>query len=456
MYVNEHRWARGTHRSIAFSRPATDAPGNVRVGIQTWGTEGDIRPCFSLANALRSRGHDVRIVYTNVEGRDFGDLARRCRVDATSVGSEYFEAHRDRLALRATESFELGNPLEQLRRIASDLIDPVATDMLAAGDSLAQDVDVMVVHFLAYPGFTAAERHRRPIVMIALAPAFASAHYAPIGFPALGRWLNPLSWKLAERILESIFRDRANRLRYSVGLAPIRGLARRNVTDTLLGLVAISPALFPRPPDWASNLHVSGFLNLPESAEPWEPDVALREFLDRGSPPAFLSFGSMFNLGHDRTVAAVRALAESLPRARSRGIIQAPDAVIGDAPRHDLVHYITRAPHAKLFPRCSMIVHHGGAGTTQSALQAGRPSVVVPHAADQFYWGDLLFSLGVASKPLRSTRLTPTRLAERIRYAIERPAMTERAAVLGRSLASERGPERAVELIEAAMSASRG
>ena len=43
-----------------------------RIGLQTWGTEGDVRPFFALGHALQKRGHEVRVVYTSVEGRDFG------------------------------------------------------------------------------------------------------------------------------------------------------------------------------------------------------------------------------------------------------------------------------------------------------------------------------------------------------------------------------------------------
>ena len=35
-------------------------------------------------------------------------------------------------------------------------------------------------------------------------------------------------------------------------------------------------------------------------------------------------------------------------------------------------------------PQCAAIVHHGGAGTTISALSVGVPQVVVPQGADQF------------------------------------------------------------------------
>jgi UDP:flavonoid glycosyltransferase YjiC (YdhE family) len=41
-------------------------------------------------------------------------------------------------------------------------------------------------------------------------------------------------------------------------------------------------------------------------------------------------------------------------------------------------------PLTAALPSCSVVIHHGGAGTTLSALAAGVPQVVVPQGADQF------------------------------------------------------------------------
>ncbi len=47
--------------------------------------------------ALGTRGHTVRVVSTNVEGRDFADLAAQAGVQATSVGGAYFSENEARL-----------------------------------------------------------------------------------------------------------------------------------------------------------------------------------------------------------------------------------------------------------------------------------------------------------------------------------------------------------------------
>jgi len=59
------------------------------------------------------------------------------------------------------------------------------------------------------------------------------------------------------------------------------------------------------------------------------------------------------------------------------------------------------------------VVHHGGAGTTQSATLAGKPSVIIAHIGEQEYWGTELRRRGIAGKTLWRRRVTAAALARR-------------------------------------------
>jgi hypothetical protein len=48
-----------------------------------------------------------------------------------------------------------------------------------------------------------------------------------------------------------------------------------------------------------------------------------------------------------------------------------------------------------LLPTCAAVVHHGGAGTTFSALVAGVPQLVLPHAGDQYANAEAVHGRGV-------------------------------------------------------------
>ncbi len=420
----------------------------MRIGLQTWGTEGDVRPFVALARELSSRGHTVRLLYTSVEGRDFDALAASCGIDARAVGGEYFRDHREELERKASENFNVSNPLIQLRAIVSDLMDPVVDAGYAAARELCEESDVMVGHFLFHPTGTAAVASGRPYVMVMLQPVLPSRAYPPIGLPDLGRYVNPLLWRMAAGLIDSVLVRRINALRVRHGVAPLRGVLKDGTAGTALALAAVSPSLFTRPDDWSPNTHVSGFLAVPERAEPWEPDGALRAFLDAGPAPSFLSFGSMFGLDMQRAREAIGIMAEAVRITGTRGIIQVPASILGEMRTREDLCFVTSVPHSRLFPRCALVVHHGGAGTTQSATVAGCPSVVVPHVADQFLWGELLRQRGVAPGNLRRGDLTAARLAARMRAVISQPAMRERAVTLGASLTEERGAARAAELIE--------
>jgi len=425
----------------------------MRIGVQTWGTEGDVRPFFSLATGLVARGHEVRLVYTNVEGRTFDALATGCGVDARSVGAEYFLANKETLGPKMEAVMADPQPLRQIRAIIEHTMDPVVDAMFDAADDLAAWSDGMVGHFMTHPAGAAAAKHGRPYALVSLAPVLPSRHYAPIGTPDLGRLMNPVFWKILGFVLESVLRARVNRTRARAGIPPVENLLANTMQHAALALTAVSPTIFARPIDWDRRIHVSGFLGIGETAEPWEPEAGLRRFLDAGPPPAFLSFGSMMNLGGDKTEEAVRAFVAALKLAGARGIVQAPPSATADLTSDDVAHFIVRAPHSQLFPRCSVIVHHGGAGTTQSALLAGRPSIVVPHVADQFFWGDRLHARGVGAKPLPRTKLSAERLAVRLRTTLDDAAMAARSAEVGAANQREDGAATAAALVEEAFAA---
>lgn len=424
----------------------------MRIGLQSWGTEGDLRPFLALGQELLRRGHEVEFVFTGVEGKDFTALINKAGIKTQIVDDGYFVAHREELARRAREGLLLGGPRKQFERILEDLMDPVADSMLDAARSLASRCDIVVGHFLAHTAAAAAAEHARPYVLLALQPVFSSAYYPPSGVPSLGGLLNRLTWKLADSVMRAALLHRLNASRTRCGLPALSRFRPAEFGSPRRVLVAVSPSLFSRPRDWQPHLEVCGFLSLEEAAQAWQPAKEVEDFLAE-SPTVYLSFGSMFGMDERQTMESVEIFAAALTLAGTRGIVQAPAGVLARAPRQDNVCYIERAPHVQLFPRCSAIVHHGGAGTMQSAVLAGRGSVVVPHAADQFYWAELLYTRGIAAKPLKRPSLAARPLANRIRAVLDDAALPTRAAELATALRKETGAARAADLIERAADA---
>ena len=43
----------------------------MKIGIQTWGSNGDIRPMIALANGLQNSGHTVTLVVSSLDNRNY-------------------------------------------------------------------------------------------------------------------------------------------------------------------------------------------------------------------------------------------------------------------------------------------------------------------------------------------------------------------------------------------------
>ena len=118
---------------------------------------------------------------------------------------------------------------------------------------------------------------------------------------------------------------------------------------------------------------------------------------------------------------------------------------LGQVDLPDSMFKIEAAPHGWFIPQMAAVVHHGGAGTTGTALQSGTPSIVVPSFADQFFWGERVAALGVGTT-LPRRRLTAESLSEAIASTSESRIRAE-AATFGERLRSEDGVTRAVEQV---------
>lgn len=66
-----------------------------------------------------------------------------------------------------------------------------------------------------------------------------------------------------------------------------------------------------------------------------------------------------------------------------------------------LLLHAGQLPHQLLLPRCSLVVHPGGSGTTAAALACGTRQLLAPLHFDQFFWAERLAYLGLSPSPLK-------------------------------------------------------
>ncbi len=420
--------------------------GHVRIGIQTWGSEGDIRPFLALGHALAKRGHQVEMVYTEIGDRRYEAVAAALGFTARAVASPVVSPER---AIEiGLQLLRTGDQLKQGLLISRELLEPTIPLTFAAAVDLCRRSDLLVHHFLLHSARAAAELAPLPAITLQFAHMLIpSRKIHPTGTPKLGEWGNVVGWRLARLALNlTLLRD-VNRFRSSVGLPPIADLMDEAWPSHRLNLIASSPALIDRPADWPVWNQLCGFLELPpHQHELVSADV--EAFLANGSAPVFMGFGSLMPIaGSEHSTWTVDLFEEAARLAGCRVMIQSEV----ERASTDRVLFVKRTPHNLVFPRCAAVVHHAGAGTTHSTLRAGVPSVPVPHVSDQFGWSEELQRLGVAPRPIRRARLTAPALADRIKQVIGDPRMKQAAMAISVQMQSDNGPETAADLVEGAM-----
>jgi UDP:flavonoid glycosyltransferase YjiC (YdhE family) len=143
---------------------------------------------------------------------------------------------------------------------------------------------------------------------------------------------------------------------------------------------------------------------------------------------------------------AARALHDAIAPTGRRCLIGAGWAGLGagDLPRGWRV--AGDVPHAKLFPRVALAIHHGGAGTTANALRAGTRQVLLPLLLDQYHHAHVLYEAQLAPRAVAMERVNGASLATCIDEAMRLPD-EPRLAVAQRLKASD-GAAQTIELLE--------
>jgi UDP:flavonoid glycosyltransferase YjiC (YdhE family) len=351
---------------------------------------------------------------------------------------------------------EQGNFLKILSQMAAES-QRAALAMAEGALAACRGVDLIVAGIGGlFSGIALGEKLDLPVLQAYYIPFTPTRTYPSFLFPRYPGWLGPLfnvpSFWVAQQVMWQSFRPADKRARLELldlPPAPLFGPYRSNVLLRDPVLYAYSPHVIPKPPDWGPEIQVTGYWFL-EDAEGlhergWEPSPALQAFLNAGSEPVFIGFGSMTS--RDPAQMAELIL-EALTEIGQRAVLLSGWGGMQGVDLPETVHQVDSIPFSWLFPRVAAVVHHGGAGTTAAGLRAGVPSLVVPFFGDQPYWGARIADLGVGPKPIPRKTLTADRLAAAIQQAIGDEDMRVRAAEIGTRIRVEDGVGRAVALIQ--------
>jgi sterol 3beta-glucosyltransferase len=411
---------------------------HMKITILTYGSRGDVQPFVALARGLQGQGHVVKLAAPH----KFDELVISHGISFVPLAGDPEEISR-----------LINNAGTNPARIVTSMrnyIFSVASQVSRAAFPACEGADLIIHSFLfIVGGHSWAREHNIPDVSVQTFPIFAPTREFPnVSVPNISsgalsyfsHWIaTQIFWYGGNSGYEAMQRATPD------GSFPKKLYWPFDVHPPHLRtplLFAYSPSILPRPRDWDAHTHVTGYFFLNEDA--YQPPVALTDFLAVGDPPICISFGSMVNRKANHIDQIVR---DALKQTNNRGIILSGWGGVTHQSSNDLL-YLESAPHDWLLPKCKLVIHHSGAGTTSAGLRAGIPNVVVPFTADQPFWGNRVHAIGVGPKPILVKNLSAKRLIQAIVEA-ESNVIRERAQLVGQQIRSEDGVRDAVKSIEA-------
>ncbi|GAB7044665.1 glycosyltransferase [Catenuloplanes niger] len=420
----------------------------MKVLILTLGTRGDVQPFIALAHELRQRGHEAIVAAP----QRFAGLAAAHGVPFSALDDGPLRVLDDGSGVEDVARGGFRGKVALMRRMPA-MFGRVLDDCWQVADTGAgAGADVVVHNGQVIAGQHVAEKLGVPAVLGLPLPMYVPTREFP--WPGqdvsdrLPGWLNRITYA-GMRAPALMFGHTVDRWRDLLGLPRRRGRhdpALRPDGGPAPVLHAISPAVLPRPADWPATAQVTGYWFTPPAPSTGGLlDVQVRALLDSRPAPVFVGFGSM--AGPDPATAS-RTVLEALDLVGLPGIVAGGWGGLQSfaSDRHAFV--AGDVPHEVVFPRCAVIVHHGGAGTTAAAARAGVPQVICPFVADQPFWGRRMHRLGVAPPPVPQTRLDALALAAAIRQATRDAGMAEAARLLGERIRAENGAAATVDALE--------
>jgi MGT family glycosyltransferase len=406
----------------------------MRVLAYTSPARGHLYPVMPIMTELAARGHHTSV---GTLASELGHLAR--------VGIEGWAIDP------AVERIQVEDWRERSPRRAVISVLRTFTER-SAGDApdLARALDrhtpdVLLIDVNCWGAATVAEASGLPWAVYSPYLLPLPSREAPpfgLGLRPMNGALGTLRDALAGRLVGATF-DRAampaiNALRGEHGLSKLNRYSEVLKRPPLMLALTAEGFEYPRR-DWPANVRLVGALNW---APPQPPSQQAPAWLAEMSDPLVLVTCST---ERQRDKRLLHVALEALPGAGM--------SVLGTSAAHDPDAFaappgsrvVRFASHEAILERAACVVCHGGMGITQKALAAEIPVVVVPFGRDQL---DTARRVEFAEAGVRVSprRLTPERLLDAVRTAIECRAGAQRVSA---AYAAAGGQVAAADAIEA-------
>ncbi|BAY95497.1 polyprenyl synthetase family protein [Tolypothrix sp. LEGE 11397] len=396
----------------------------------SFGTRGDIQPCIALGLGFQKSGYNVWICSTEehrtlVESNHLSFVS--LGVDHTSIVWEMNQVEEPELSGDSIYKF-----YQDIEKIINTLINCCQINSI---DCLMIGIGFLLYNFVS-------DYLKIPYIQLKWWPFSIKQNTQCSPFEGYIKYYANVCYVHSNWKCYQIIQEVYNKL--SIPLKATDNLSFNQQKQTLV-LNGYTP-LFPTQELPGLKSHTTGFWLLKPSKSLFIPEE-LENYLNAGSPPICLNFGSM-DVYSQKTW--IEPLLNAI-RATGRRCISIGKYVPKTV--KERTYWVDYVPHTLLFSKCCYVIHHGGSGTTAQCLLSGVPSVVIPVIlwADQGMWGKWIDQekAGIYLGSLKNYSANElNQKFTNILNEIESPIYRQNAERLGMQLEKEDGVNQAINIFE--------
>jgi sterol 3beta-glucosyltransferase len=411
----------------------------LNVVFMTWGARGDHQPNIALGIELGRRGHNVTVL-----GLD----KYRHFIERHEPLIHYAPLHDD-YVWNLAEQFgasEGADFLELARAYTVNSSRQLISQYMTAGrdaDALfGNHAATILLHHL-----TVAEALQKPLFFtthdLTLPTGQYSFDLAESRVKNYGRLKNIVNHRLFSLIF-GLFLTFGNchwrTVRRELGLGapwPFMELfSPRRLADFPVFYTA-DATLWPPPSDHPMHWYSTGYFVTQLDADGVPPSTAIIEawLLERRHLGRELVYFGQGSFSHHDQAAFTDILIDACTTLGLDAVVL--ESTVDNRPElPSMILKVSDVHQDWLFPQCSVIVHHGGAGTASQCIRSGKPCLCIPSMPFQEIWGGRLEEYGAGSllRPSDALHAWKTNRTNLLISAISRASTElsrERAAELG-------------------------